>query len=814
MLSADRRRLCDAARHPAAPRHDLRDRSLCLSRALEHALDVGHYTAVPADKRCGCLLARSLRESRPPEEGVRRLTDGRWRRALASVELDPTAGPRPPEHSAAAPLGGALSKARTPWRLGLRVALTGLVLLTVAVTAVLIHLTWFYTARRNVADVVGQLNRQIVGSVQHEVRGTLNDAWSVQEAVRSIFFQEAIKPTDEAKREFIFLALLRSHPTLSWIALGFPDGAFFGALRAADDEIDMVEVKHNAKSGIRQQRVDTYTPQPGDVMFRGREITPSDFDATTQTWYQRAVAEDGPGWSMLSHLPYRDRPAIVTSTPIVINRDFAGVVAVVVELERLSQFLAGLQVGKTGTVVLLDRNRRVVASAASAALKRQRRGEMPELDTLARDHPMLASVDALLQGGGVSLADIRDTRQLKVIGPADGKSYFVTFSPLNYNNWMVATIIPADDFLASIQHSAMILLIALAGLMLIVAAIAILSANRLVAAPLLRIAGQLKHIEAFRLDRVVRLASPLRELDDLSGALLQMSRGLASFQRYMPTELVRTLVSQGVEARPGGHQQTLTVIFTDITGFTGISEKLGDRVVPVLAEYLEAVSTAVLNHRGTIDKFIGDEVMAFWGAPVPAERHAIDACAAALTCQRLLALQRAEADHCRGTPLRMRIGINTGRMLVGNIGSSERLNYTVIGDPVNIASRLETLGKIYGVVIVTGEETRAAAGGAIIVRRLDRVAVYGRTGGLAIYELLGMAERSGGGTPEWVETYEAGLAAYENRSWSEAIKLLESATASRGAVDRPSEILLERCRMYLADPPPDDWTPISVRESK
>ena len=119
-------------------------------------------------------------------------------------------------------------EARAPRKLGLRAALTGLVLLTVAVTAILIHLTWFYNARRNVADVVGQLNRQIVESVQHEVRGTLNDAWSVQEAARSIFFQEAIKPTDEAKREFIFLALLRSHPTLSWIALGFPDGAFFG----------------------------------------------------------------------------------------------------------------------------------------------------------------------------------------------------------------------------------------------------------------------------------------------------------------------------------------------------------------------------------------------------------------------------------------------------------------------------------------------------------------------------------------------------------------------------------------------------------
>ena len=332
---------------------------------------------------------------------------------MVSVRLDPDLRPDSRGQAADAPPGATPREVRTAHKLGLRAALTGLVLLTVMVTAVLIHLTWFYAARRNVAEIVGQLNRQIVGSVQHEVRGTLNDAWSVQEAVRSIFFQGAIKPTDEAKREFIFLALLRSHPTLSWIALGFPDGAFFGALRAADDELDMVEVKKDAVTGIRRQRVDAYTPEPGDVMFRGRVITPSDYEATAQTWYQRAVAEDGPGWSMLSHLPDRDRPAIVTSTPIVINLDFSGVVAVVVELERLSQFLAGRKVGKTGTVAILDQSGRVVASAALAAQKRQRAGEMPELDTLAQDRPMLASVSALLHGNGLSLADLRQTRQLQ-----------------------------------------------------------------------------------------------------------------------------------------------------------------------------------------------------------------------------------------------------------------------------------------------------------------------------------------------------------------------------------------------------------------
>ena len=246
---------------------------------------------------------------------------------------------------------------------------------------------------------------------------------------------------------------------------------------------------------------------------------------------------------------------------------------------------------------------------------------------------------------------------------------------------------------------------------------------------------------------------------------------------------------------------------------TGISERLGDHVVPLLAEYLEVVSAAVVGRSGTIDKFIGDGVMAFWGAPVPNERHALDACAAALECQRLLASQRAAAEHSGGTPLQMRIGINTGRKLVGNIGSNERLSYTVIGDPVNVASRLEPLGKLYGVDVIIGGETRIAAGDAVIVRRLDRVAVYGRSGGLAIYELLDLAQGKTA-TLEWVRTYEAGLAAYEDRRWSEAIAFFEATAAIRGTVDRPSEILIERCRSYLTDPPYSDWVPISVLESK
>jgi hypothetical protein len=145
----------------------------------------------------------------------------------------------------------------------------------VVLTALLIHLFWSVAARRNVGDVVAQLNRQIVESIHHELHSVLDDASSMEEAVRSIFFQGTVKVTDEGKREFVFLALLRSQPSLSWISLGVPDGGFFGSRKASDTEIDMIEVKWNAAGGTARQRTDYYTPEVGDIMFNNREFEPS-----------------------------------------------------------------------------------------------------------------------------------------------------------------------------------------------------------------------------------------------------------------------------------------------------------------------------------------------------------------------------------------------------------------------------------------------------------------------------------------------------------------------------------------------------------
>src|SRR6185295_14914067 len=199
-------------------------------------------------------------------------------------------------------------------------------------------------------------------------------------------------------------------------------------------------------------------------------------------------------------------------------------------------------------------------------------------------------------------------------------------------------------------------------------------------------------------------------------------------------------------------------------------------------------SAQIQNQNGTIDKFIGDAVMAFWGAPAPNPDHAVDCCRAALACRRAVEEEGLVDDH--GERVKIRIGINSGDMLVGNIGSEVRLNYTVIGDAVNIASRLESANKVYGSTIIIGPETRRLAGDRIAVRELDRLAVYGRAGGLQIYELLGMTGELEA-RPEWVAAYEAGLVAWRAGDFTAAIAAFQKVLETRHD-DAASVVMLER----------------------
>src|SRR5262249_38223926 len=256
----------------------------------------------------------------------------------------------------------------------------------------------------------------------------------------------------------------------------------------------------------------------------------------------------------------------------------------------------------------------------------------------------------------------------------DGAAYEVALTPLPFPGWSLATVIPEAEFLAPVETTLRHVIIGLSVGALLAALLSAMLARSVIAAPLARVVGEIRHVESFSLDQVRRHPSRLAEIASLSGAIAEMAAGLSAFRKFIPADLVRSLLRQGVEAKPGGSIQDLTVMFIDVAGFTGLSERMGDRVVPLLSRYLDVASEVIVAHGGTIDKFIGDAVMAFWGAPTAQADHALLCCRAALACRS--AIEAAGVNDDLGHPLQIRIGINSGRMPVGNIGAATRLTLT------------------------------------------------------------------------------------------------------------------------------------------
>ncbi|WP_375784200.1 adenylate/guanylate cyclase domain-containing protein [Bradyrhizobium sp. Pha-3] len=281
-----------------------------------------------------------------------------------------------------------------------------------------------------------------------------------------------------------------------------------------------------------------------------------------------------------------------------------------------------------------------------------------------------------------------------------------------------------------------------------------------------------------------------------------------TFGKFVDPRIVTRLIGSGADQ---AERRTLTVFFSDIKGFSGISEQLtASAVVNLLNNYFGTVAEVIHAHHGFIDKYIGDAVMAFWVSPFSAgDDHASDACLAALAQQDAIILLRTQLPEITGMrrdppELAIRMGIATGEAVVGTIGSDSSRSYTVIGDTVNLASRLESINKLYSTSLILSEETYRMAQQVIEARELDLITVAGKTEPVRIYEAMA---RVGEIAPEQIqlrEMYANGLAAYRRQDWDEAQRCFESCQLG-DANDGPSRLFIERISLLRSSPPPADW---------
>ena len=360
-----------------------------------------------------------------------------------------------------------------------------------------------------------------------------------------------------------------------------------------------------------------------------------------------------------------------------------------------------------------------------------------------------------------------------------------------------------------IENSAVISVIGL-----LLTGIAFWMLYRGIRSPVHQLVQETEKIKNLDLSEDVNIDASLVELRKLVAAVSDMKMGLRSFQKYVPENLVRQLIQTQQEARIGGKLKELTVFFSDVADFTAITEDLAPNELTIqLSEYFNVMTKAIAEHQGTVDKYIGDAVMAFWGAPVDLPDHALLACRAALACQRELDTLSARWRAAGKYEFRTRIGLATGEVVVGNVGSDQRLNYSVIGDPVNLASRLEGLNKQYKTNVLISEDTYQSCAEHIEARLIDFVVVKGKAEPVRIYELIGERGDISPRQKESIKIFSKAIEAYLDADFHGALNLLQQ-SKTRDPEDAVIDLYVARCEQFKATPPPKGWRGLHTFHTK
>jgi adenylate cyclase len=611
--------------------------------------------------------------------------------------------------------------------------------------------------------------------------------------------------------------LLRVSPHLTSLYIGREsDGASTGITRLRRGHNSVWESAFNATAGRHESREYWIEDYPRKTITS--DPPQSAPDIRTRPWYVEARKKHGPVWTdtfvFLGVSGVENIHGLTFATPYygaegelraVIDADF--------DLGDLCRFFETLKVGQNGLAFVVelraDGSQFVIAHPDEKILTQATASgsgsELVPADQLAdgRVPAFLHAQQSSKKGDTPFRFDHNGTTFL-------GKRKVLTQASMP--RWMICSLVPEEDILARVHRSTLWAL--LIGVLAAAVAVAVsFYVSSQVAGPLERLADETQRIGRMSVEPQPIRHSVVAEVDRLAVAVEDMKTGLRSFQKYVPAGVVRSLVETRREAVAGGERRRVTTLFSDIAGFTAHSERMKpEELVEHLREYFAAITAEILLTGGTVDKYIGDAVMAFWGAPEDDPDQALAACTAALRIQeRLVDLRKQWATEGR-VGFHSRIGINTGDVIAGNIGSDARLNYTVIGDAVNVASRIEGVNKQYGTEIIVADTTFMAAGPKIIARPLDWVAVVGKAEAVLIYELLGLTSE---GVPRepWIDAFAEALEHYRRCRWNEAIALLEQVLEDRPG-DRPSQRLLDLCRGFLVDPPSPEWDGVFRSKSK
>ena len=612
------------------------------------------------------------------------------------------------------------------------------VILTVPVFSAIVVVNYLSNeaiARANAARLVERFRADTIDNIR-------NAFDPIKSLVRSAAIVGGEEPGFYADKRSLkyLLSALRHSDTIISVYAGLNDGSFRQARRinpaiAVQGTLPPKGVHYAYRwidpTGSAEAATDHYAFLDAAEKEVGHSQAATHYDPRQRFWYKMA-AENG-SLVVTDPEPFAvlDLIGFTVAAPFYANGTVAGVAAADITLDGLSKYLAAHKISPGTLSYILDSGGGVLANSEIARTYRRDNGkvELQNINSLPNEMPAIAFSSRPRQRSD-ELFNFSH----------DGQDYIASLSQLPFQfgkSWQLFIITPLRDFTGPFdRNNTRLLLFGVSAIVLEILIIYFLS--MVISSPLETLAVKVRKIQSLTRNEMPPVRSRIQEVAVLSNAIETLDSTITSFSAYLPVGLVKQLLTSDQKFKLGGRSRFLTIFFSDLEAFSTLSEEIPSQDLMVrVSAYLELVTRAVNAEAGTIDKFIGDGVMAFWGAPNLLEDHAWRACLAALRIDRGMR-ELNESWTAQGLPaLNLRIGIHSDAVIVGNIGSTERMSYTVIGDGVNVASRLEGLNKDYGTRICISHSVYREAGERLCVRPIDDVVVKGRRTKIPVYEVLG-----------------------------------------------------------------------------
>ncbi|UZP66538.1 adenylate/guanylate cyclase domain-containing protein [Desulfovibrio mangrovi] len=632
----------------------------------------------------------------------------------------------------------------------------------------------------------------------------------------------------------LLLNILKRYPQLTSIYAGYDSGEFFEVISFIDGEAELrqgLTAPDNALFGLHNIRTEhlndatLHTPvhveswvwlaEDHSVIGNTAERV-TEYDPRVRPWYTRALTSHEiiqTGYYVFA--PGRELGFTVARR---FGGEHPGVFAVDMTVHSISQFLQQQETNTKGLVFLFTEDGTLTG--------------YPDPHKVVHRHPPRAGV-ATHEVSPVMLDSFDDPVAAKAYSlfrqqgeylhntfTVQGEEWIARVTPLPDQTGLaerkeyVAVAVPLHNYTRILDQIRLESLFFATTVMLCIIPL-LLYLSRRISNPLTLLADEMDEIRHFRLGSKTVIRSRIKEVAELTTAFDTMRHTLGAFTRYLPKALVRQFVLSGIEPVLGGERRELSLLFSDVADFTRLSEHAkAETLMLKMSRYFQVLGTPVLESGGTIDKYIGDGMMAFWNAPLPQEDHALRACEAALRCQTALKEQNAQWQAEGRNTMVTRFGLHAGECIVGNVGTSDRMNYTAIGAAVNIASRLEGLNKLYGTGILVSGSIEEKARSAFVFRSVDIASPRGTTDPVQIFELLGTRIPLADGTTcppiqtdDALAEWETAMAEYRSMQFHAAFQRF-SMLQSVNTDDRLAALYLERCRDALSNPPEPDWSPV------